>query len=134
MGSHNHGASSGAELSNGAPLLTVNGKPVENGVVDAGLKSLDHCTYKSWHCVPVGWNHWAIWLIASVPSRATLRPSNPAMFSCLSCAPIELHLDRVPNVFEPQTDHGDQTRERFQNGDTTYDNDYSLSSAGKPHT
>ncbi|KAL0470176.1 sphingosine-1-phosphate phosphohydrolase [Neurospora intermedia] len=42
MGSHNHGASSGAELSNGAPLLTVNGKPVENGVVDAGLKSLDH--------------------------------------------------------------------------------------------
>ncbi|KAK1778460.1 sphingosine-1-phosphate phosphohydrolase [Copromyces sp. CBS 386.78] len=36
MGSHRHGSSSGAELSD-------NGKPVQNGkVVDAGLKSLDH--------------------------------------------------------------------------------------------
>ncbi|CCC13672.1 hypothetical protein SMACR_07238 [Sordaria macrospora] len=42
MGSHNHGSSSGAELSDNAPPRTVNGKPVQNGVVDAGLKSLDH--------------------------------------------------------------------------------------------
>ncbi|KAK3949302.1 sphingosine-1-phosphate phosphohydrolase [Pseudoneurospora amorphoporcata] len=43
MGSHHHGSSSGAELSdNTAPPCTVKGKPVQNGVVDAGLKSLDH--------------------------------------------------------------------------------------------
>lgn len=42
MGSYNHGSSSGAELSDNAPPRTVNSKPVQNGVVDAGLKSLDH--------------------------------------------------------------------------------------------